>query len=176
MKNLIFSIYASIKDNTTRSQTFFENDSITKSQRTHTQFEKYKQQLIESKKSYADQCGADFVLVESIDKQFFNDEFDSINFYKHHLIEKFCKSYDNILYLDFDVIPNTTQSFFQQHDMDKINVHAVNATKQNTWHTHAKQSKHDYNAVMNTHFDRYHMYCKANCKNASKDSSYRRRA
>ena len=164
MKNLIFSIYAPIQDSTIRLQTFFDNDAMSKSQRTHEQFEKYKNELIEVKKSYAKLCGADFILVDWIDKHFFDDEFDSINFYKHHLIEKFCNDYDNILYMDFDVIPNTAQSFFEKHDMNVINVHAVDATKQNTWHKNAKHSNKDYRDVMNKHFDRYHMYCKAKCK------------
>jgi len=164
MKNLIFSIYAPIQDSTIRLQTFFDNDAMSKSQRTHEQFKKYKNKLIEVKKSYAKLCGADFILVDRVDKHFFDDEFDSINFYKHHLIEKFCNKYDNILYLDFDVIPNTTESFFEKHDMNVINVHAVDATKQNTWHKNAKHSKKDYRDVMNKHFDRYHMYCKAKCK------------
>ena len=76
MKNLIFSIYAPIQDSTIRLQTFFDNDAMSKSQRTHEQFKKYKNKLIEVKKSYAKLCGADFILVDKVDKHFFDDEFD----------------------------------------------------------------------------------------------------
>ena len=164
MKNLIFSIYTSVQDSSTRSQTFFAKDTVSKSQRTHEQFKKYKDQLITVKKSYAGLCGANFVLVDAVDKHFSSDEFDSINFYKHYLIEKFCNEYDNILYLDFDVIPNTKESFFEHHDMSVINVHAVNATKENIWHKKAKHSEKSYIDIMQKHFDRYNMYCKAKCK------------
>jgi len=164
MKNLIFSIYVPITERSIRTNTYFEDGGVSKSQTTKTQFEKYKHKLIDVKRQYAEQCGADFVLIEHVDQQFFNDEFDSINFYKHHLIEKFCNDYDNILYMDFDVIPNTAQSFFDTHSMDVVNVHAVDATKQNTWPYNAKQSKKDYKQILDVHFDRYHMYCKAKCK------------
>ena len=164
MKNLIFSIYTSVQDSSTRLQTFFAKDTVSKSQRTHEQFKKYKDQLITVKKSYAGLCGANFVLVDAVDKHFSSDEFDSINFYKHYLIEKFCNEYDNILYLDFDVIPNTKESFFEHHDMSVINVHAVNATKENIWHKKAKHSEKSYIDIMQKHFDRYNMYCKAKCK------------
>ena len=97
MKNLIFSIYVPITERSIRTNTYFEDGGVSKSQTTKTQFEKYKHKLIEVKRQYAEQCGADFVLIEHVDQQFFNDEFDSINFYKHHLIEKFCNDYDNIL-------------------------------------------------------------------------------
>ena len=165
MKNVIFSIYTPIKDNSTRSNTYFsEEESISKAERSHTQFERHIDKLIAVKQEYAKQCNAEFVLFEDIDQQIFNDQFDSLNFYKHTMIEKLCGTFDNILYLDFDVVPMTNISFFDVHDMSVINVHAVNATKDNTWHIDAKQSKKSYQHIMNTHFDRYHMHCKAKCK------------
>ena len=48
--------------------------------------------------------------------------------------------------------------------MNKINVFAVNSTKQNVWTSEAKLSRHDYAKTMRIHFGRYHMYCKAVCK------------
>ena len=164
MKNVIFSFHAKIEDNQTRKESYFHDDTMNKSDRTHLQFTKYKQRLIDCKKKYAEQCDADFIFYDTIEKQFLNDQFDSINFYKHYLIKQLCQKYDNVLYLDFDVIPNTTQSFFTQHDMNKINVFAVNSTKQNVWTSDAKLSRHDYAKTMRIHFGRYHMYCKAVCK------------
>ena len=164
MKNLIFSIFSPINDNSTRSNSFFkEGDQLSKAQYSLQQFSTHKDRLIESKQKYAEHCDADFVLVENVDQHFYADQFDSINFYKHHLIEKYCEQYDNILYLDFDVIPTTELSFFKTFDMHTVNVHARDCNKQNTWsHAAQKISKREtYQYLFDTHFDRYHMYCKA---------------
>ena len=42
-----------------------------------------------------------------------------INFYKIHLLYELSKKYDEILYLDFDVIPFTDESFFDVWDLSK---------------------------------------------------------
>ena len=183
MKNVIYSVYTNISDNQLRQSDTFYGDNISKSEKTRIQFEKYKNRLIHSKTEYAKICNADFILFDEVDKKFVNDEFDSINFYKHHLMEKLLKEYDNVLYLDFDVIPNTTESFFEVHDMNKINVHAVDATKNNTWcesaliewkkyekgkprniGTEEKPDLMTPKRISELHFDKYHMYCKSLCK------------
>ena len=160
MTNVIYSFYTEIEDNDTRNNSYFYGDKITKAEKTKSQFAKYKNRLINSKTDYARICDAEFILFDDVP----NKDFDSINFYKHKLMEELIKDYDNVLYLDFDVIPNTNESFFKVHDMNKINVHAVNSTKKNTWSNEAINSKHDYEYVMKVHFDRYHMYSKAMCK------------
>lgn len=160
MKNVIYSFYTDIEDNTLRNNSHFYGDKISKAEKTRSQFIKYKNRLLNSKTEYAKICDADFIFFDDIPDK----DFDSINFYKHKLMEDLIKDYDNVLYLDFDVIPNTNESFFKVHDMTKINVHAVNSTKKNTWSNEALKSKHDYEYVMKVHFDQYHMYCKAMCK------------
>ena len=89
MKNLIFSIFSPIKDNNTRSNSYFkEGDALSKAQYSLQQFSTHKNRLIESKQKYAEHCNADFVLVENVDQHFNADQFDSINFYKHHLRDR----------------------------------------------------------------------------------------
>ena len=79
-------------------------------------------------------------------------EFDIINLYKIHLWEELGKTYDNVLYFDFDVIPNTTESFFEKFDMNKICVHAINSTIENTWSAQDvkkyKRKKVDFETIM----------------------------
>lgn len=178
MTNVIYSFYTEIEDKM-RSHSNFYGDKISKAEKTKSQFIKYKNRLINSKTDYARICDADFILFDDIPK----DNFDSINFYKHKLMEDLLKEYDNVLYLDFDVIPNTNESFFKVHDMNKINVHAVNSTKKNTWSNAAQYfwKRHEDGRTSNIgtkeepimmtpdriiemHFDKYHMYCKALCK------------
>ena len=46
-------------------------------------------------------------------------EYNIVNFYKIHLLYKLSKEYNEILYLDFDVIPVTNINFFDEWDLSK---------------------------------------------------------
>ena len=165
MKNIIYSIY--IENN--------EPHLNEKHQFTKTQLEKHWQRLIDVKKEYAKHCNADFRVYgndwgwQSFKKKFNGYEFDVINLYKIHLWEELGKTYDNVLYLDFDVVPNTTESFFEKFDMNSICVHAVNATKENMWSKEDlwkhKRKIADFETLM-SYKDKYNMYVKAMCKRA----------
>ena len=43
--------------------------------------------------------------------------YEIINFYKIHLLYQLAKHYDEILYLDFDAVPLTKESFFEHWDL-----------------------------------------------------------
>ena len=43
--------------------------------------------------------------------------YEIVNFYKIHLLYELAKKYDEILYLDFDAVPLTTDSFFDVWDV-----------------------------------------------------------
>jgi hypothetical protein len=45
--------------------------------------------------------------------------YEIINFYKIHLLYELSKKYDEILYLDFDVVPLTDESFFDVWNLSK---------------------------------------------------------
>jgi len=83
-------------------------------------------------------------------------EYDIINFYKHWAMRKFAQDYDNVCYLDFDVVPNTDENVFNIFDNSNFGVaHSndlaawgknISATKYNTcirnpsskyWNTYA---------------------------------------
>ena len=101
MKTIIYSIY--IENN--------EPNLSEKHQFTKKQLEKHWQKLIDVKKEYAKHCNADFRIYgndwgwQAFKKKFNGYEFDVINLYKIHLWEELGKTYDNVLYLDFDVVP-----------------------------------------------------------------------
>ena len=76
---------------------------------------------------FADSIGADFVLVNKY-KEYYDEmkgkypfltTYNIINFYKIFLLYKFSSKYDQILYLDFDVVPNTKENFFEVFDLSK---------------------------------------------------------
>ena len=43
--------------------------------------------------------------------------YEVVNFYKIHLLDELSKKYDEILYLDFDAVPLTSESFFDAWDL-----------------------------------------------------------
>ena len=89
------------------------------------------ERIQESQRKYANAIGADYRLFQYDDyyKKFFDSiklsypvisEYDIINFYKHRIMRDMADEYDYVCYLDFDVIPNTTDSIFEVHNVDKM--------------------------------------------------------
>ena len=120
MKKLIYSIYIEVPDNE-----FVDNKKTNLN--TKNEFIENYQKLIDCKKEYADSTGADFVLVNKY-KEYYDEmkgkypfltTYNIINFYKIFLLYKFSSKYDQILYLDFDVVPNTKENFFEVFDLSK---------------------------------------------------------
>ena len=108
MNDLIFSIYTSVTDTTKK--------------RTHNQeqFKKHFTRLRNGLKNYADLCNADFKLLTPD-----STDYDNLNVYKIQQWENFCDDYDRVLYLDFDIIPNTNINIFSKFDFDKVVTHLL---------------------------------------------------
>lgn len=78
--------------------------------------------LVSKQSDYAAKIGADYHFIKDDDyhsyrQWFLNNhpyvnEYCIVNFYKIHLIYKLSKKYDNVLYLDLDVIPITDENIF----------------------------------------------------------------
>ena len=86
--------------------------------------------LCASKEYYAKQIGADFKMFEYgpdyivyanqlKEKYPYLTTYNIINFYKIHLMYELGRYYDEILYLDFDVIPIQNINFFEHWDLTK---------------------------------------------------------
>jgi len=81
--------------------------------------------LLDKQQEYAKLCQADYAHFTYDDKfiKFSKkfgpeiSEYNIINFYKMHLLYQL--DYDEILYLDMDVIPVTTKNFFDEWDLTK---------------------------------------------------------
>ena len=95
-------------------------------------------------------------------------EFDIINLYKIHMLERLSNEYDNVLYLDLDVVPNTSENFFEMFDMNKLCVYAPNADME-SWsqkdRKNYKKGKVSFETII-SHKDKYSEYVKAMCKRA----------
>ena len=131
MKRIVYSIYVDIpvKEHfgTTSKN---KNDTVKKARETVDAFKTHKDRLISSKKDYAKKIGASFKMYEydkkyiEWEKQFSKDYpvftgYEIINFYKIHILCELANVYDEILYLDFDAVPLTDESFFNAWDLSK---------------------------------------------------------
>ena len=130
--NVIYSIYIDIDEKNLDNPGWWENGvqiKTNKSLETKLAFLRNYEKLNQVKKDYAENIGADYILFEN-DNQYKNyfksfkknypqiSEYDVVNFYKQWLMLKMAEKYDNVCYLDFDVIPNTKEDIFKAHKID----------------------------------------------------------
>ena len=104
MKRIIFSFYIRTGDSNV------------------DKFEKHFDKLLDTQADYADNIGVPYIFYNNdwqykeFAKQFESrpeiSQYNIINFYKIHLMYELSKYYDEILYLDLDVIPFTNDNFF----------------------------------------------------------------
>jgi len=112
MNRVIFSLYIDIQ----KPVSHFENKK---------KFNDNYQWLLEKQMEYADTIGVEYKHFTydnnyiEFSKQFGSEisEYNIINFYKMHLLYNL--DYDEILYLDLDVIPVTNENFFEVWDLSK---------------------------------------------------------
>lgn len=84
--------------------------------------DEYFDRLVQNKKVYADSIGVDFICYHNEMKNFELDgehEFTKVNVYKHQLMSNLADAYDEVLYVDMDVLFNTTLNIFDEHDLNK---------------------------------------------------------
>ena len=130
--NVIYSIYIDINEKNLDNPGWWENGvqiKTNKSLETKLAFLRNYEKLNQVKKDYAENIGADYILFENDNqyKDYFKSfkknypqisEYDVVNFYKQWLMLKMAEKYDNVCYLDFDVIPNTKEDIFKAHKID----------------------------------------------------------
>jgi hypothetical protein len=130
MKRVIYSLYVDVPAKEHFGDSKNKHDTVDKANVTINAFKKHYDRLIETKITYAEYCEAEFIMFEydeqyqTFEKNFLKDfpmftGYEIINFYKIHLLYELSKKYDEILYLDFDVIPFTDESFFDVWDLTK---------------------------------------------------------
>jgi len=187
MKKVVFSIFIDIPEDRLDNPGWWDGDKkvdTDKSLQTKMALLNNAQALTTKQREYAQSIGADYHLYEYDDKykNFFDDiqknypeisEYDVVNFYKHRVMRDLADEYDLVCYLDFDVVPNTTEDIFDNHNVHKCFVVAesnryairgkiMDAKKYNFcirnpaskyWNTHALLMEEGYdpeNDVFNT--------------------------
>ena len=130
IKKVIYSIYVDVPVKEHYGQSQFILDSKEKASITVNAFKEHYKRLIEYKRKYAKSIGVPFIMYEydtqyqTFEKSFLKDfpeltGYEIVNFYKIHLLYELAKNYDEILFLDFDAIPVTKDSFFDAWDLSK---------------------------------------------------------
>ena len=134
MKRIVYSIYVDVPAaehfGNSKYTSPNKNDSEEKATETINAFQGHYDRLLENKKDYAKKIGAAFKMYTYDDKyksfeknilKFFPEltGYEVINFYKIHILCELADVYDEILYLDFDAVPLTTESFFDAWDLSK---------------------------------------------------------
>jgi len=125
MKRIIYSLYINIPE-----YELDDFDSKGTNQKNKDQFNKNYQRLLDCKQLYADNNGVDFKLYtfddnfeefkNNLQEQYpFITYYNIINFYKIKLLYDLSEQYDEILYLDYDVVPLTNENFFDVWNLDK---------------------------------------------------------
>ena len=78
--------------------------------------------------NYASLCESDYIMktndaeYQSFKDWFLNNhlqisEYDVINFYKHYCMKELAEFYDEVCYFDLDVVVNTSDDIFENHDI-----------------------------------------------------------
>lgn len=158
MKRVIYSIYIDIPHELLAidAQHPHHGDTEDKNEKAKRMFAEYFDWLVDRQKKYAESIGANYVLYEEdqdyLDyRKWFNDnhpyitEYNIVNFYKIHLMYKLKENYDEILYMDLDVVPVTKENFFEAHNLKegvaiKKNVHGQTV---DTIHLQTEQDRYE---------------------------------
>jgi hypothetical protein len=104
VKRIIFSLYRN---------DLSDHDSVPTFKR--QQFIKYADLLEKKHREYAKQVGADYILIKPD-----STDYIDVQFQKLLTFEKLANSYDELMYIDFDVIPNTSVNMFDKFNTDSI--------------------------------------------------------
>jgi hypothetical protein len=115
MKRIIFTVYDDLKTQ--------EHSNIKLDTSAQVQVAEYMDRLINNKKQYAIECGVDFKFFHNTmgDRNLGNTDiaFTNSNLYKHQLMAELAEQYDQIMYVDMDVVFNTTDNIFDEIDLSK---------------------------------------------------------
>ena len=102
MKRIIFSLFTTDLE---------EHPSANDYKR--QQFTEWYDQIYHIQENYAKICGADYQVFETSNTNYVNLQMEKIL-----KTEELTKQYDEVLYLDFDVLPATKVNFFEKWDLD----------------------------------------------------------
>jgi len=117
MKRVIFTLYDEVQQSLDQQKLDNVNEKLTL---------EYFDRLIQNKKDYAESIGVEFkffhnTMSDYMEELVASDELDFtvVNLYKHHLFAKLAEEYDEVMYVDVDVVFNTDENIFDELDLSK---------------------------------------------------------
>jgi hypothetical protein len=130
MKRVIYSIYIDIPTEDLDAQPPHHGDTEDKNQKAKREFAKHQIWLEYKQRMYAKSIGIEYKLFTADDQWIeYRDKlakqypqltmYNIVNFYKIHLMYQLKEEYDEMLYMDLDVVPVTNESFFDAWDLSK---------------------------------------------------------
>jgi len=122
---IIFSIFIDIPEDKLDNPGWYEKGvqvKTDKSLQTKNALYNNRVELERRQREYAESLNVEYRLLGN-DKEYKDfckymkdypmiSEYDIINFYKHWAMKNFAENYDQVCYLDFDVVPNTDENVF----------------------------------------------------------------
>ena len=154
MKRIIYSFYIDIpeKELDIFDRDVLKKDEVPRNIVTKKQFKDNYFKLLANKKWYAESIGVPFMMFEydlryqkfelEIKRNYpFITTYNIVNFYKLKLLCELAQTYDEILYLDFDVVCLTKDNFFDNWNLEKGIAVFDNTYKVNTIETITKQTQ-----------------------------------
>jgi hypothetical protein len=130
MSKIIYSLYIDIPEEELDYQPPYLGETEPKTFKTKRLLREYYEWIKTRHIEYANHCNIEYKLFEydltyTRYKEWFNQKYPMItsynivNFYKIHCLYELSKQYDEILYIDFDVIPLSNKIFFDHWDLSK---------------------------------------------------------
>lgn len=132
MTRVVYTVYIELpadEISSDREHYRWDHPTISKFKRTAIEFQTHFSSLLKRQEKFAAHCGASF-LNFGRDRQFEDfscnlrssvplTTYQVINFYKIFLLEALARSYDEVLYLDFDVVPLNYANIFEAYDFHR---------------------------------------------------------
>ena len=132
-RRVIFTIYIDIPEHLLDESGYSRHANVNRHRanragETKDKLSVYKNRLMWTQKNYADICDADYKIFIN-NKQWVDyylsmkkvheglPMYHIVNYYKHHLLYELSKDYDEVFYVDLDIIPVTEENVFEEHDL-----------------------------------------------------------
>lgn len=130
MKRIIYSIFIQIPNDDLDWQPPYQGETESKNEKANRVFLENHSWLTAMQESYAHKIGAEYrqyirddqyLEFEKVYKEKYPDVtvWNIVNFYKIHLMYELAKEFDEVLYLDIDVVPISNENFFDEHDLTR---------------------------------------------------------
>tara|TARA_B100000242_G_scaffold291303_1_gene264369 strand:+ start:89 stop:988 length:900 start_codon:yes stop_codon:yes gene_type:complete len=160
---VVFSVYINFTKND-----FDENVDLKKNLKNTNKFKSHYNFLKNRQIEYCKKIKTDYILFENDNtwkdyKKYFNKKFpfvssyNIVNFYKIHLMYELSKRYEEVLYLDFDVVPITNENIFNRFDTSKGIACRVNHEKDSKYICDSLSINHELLKDLEQNYGNYYV-------------------